>query len=210
MEELSKIIKSYREKSNISLDDISEKTKIRKFVLLAIEEGDFSKLPPIYGKSFVKEYIEFLEIPEEEYIVHYTTLLEELNIQKTDYNPIKSSDYGKLVSSPKLFGLEFTPGIINISFYISLAILVIVIIYLGVFYDGDNSDDSINTSTPVDSIEIDQIERPVQTLVRDSIMLEAFAIDSCWIEVKIDGEVKQQALMAPNTRKNGRQKNSFL
>lgn len=210
MEELSKIIKSYREKSNFSLDEISEKTKIRKFVLNVIEEGDFSKLPPVYGKSFVKEYIDFLQIPAEEYEEHYRNLLQNLNVTKTEYNPIKGTDYGKLGSAPKFLGIEFTPSIINIGVYSVVAVILIILIYIGVFYKGQEEYTETSTSIPVDSVQIDELVKPIEPLVRDSITLEAFAIDSSWIKIEIDGVNTTQTLMAPNTRKTWKAKEYFV
>ena len=50
-------LKEAREAKNLSLEDIAQRTKLRKDQVKAIEEGNFSNLPPMaYVKGFVKLY----------------------------------------------------------------------------------------------------------------------------------------------------------
>ncbi|HET9947183.1 MAG TPA: helix-turn-helix domain-containing protein [Patescibacteria group bacterium] len=58
-----------RIRKGYSLDDIAKATKIRVAFLRAIEEGDYKKLPSVtYVSGFVKNYIDFLELPEKPYL----------------------------------------------------------------------------------------------------------------------------------------------
>ena len=53
----SQDIASVRRSRGISLDEISERTKIRVSLLRAIEEGRFDELPGgIYSISFIRQY----------------------------------------------------------------------------------------------------------------------------------------------------------
>ena len=68
LEELKKFsneLKEHREKTGITLQQISQKTKIDIKFLKSIEESNFDILPEIYIKAFIKEYgfrrVEFLE-----------------------------------------------------------------------------------------------------------------------------------------------------
>ncbi|MDC1067568.1 DUF4115 domain-containing protein [Candidatus Kapabacteria bacterium] len=212
MEELPKIIQRYREKKGLSLDEISEKTKIRKFVLSSIESGQFDNLPPVYGKSFVKTVLTLLEVPEEEYAEPYAELSKYLGTVKTVYNPVKNNNYGSLDNSMKLFGLSLSPTVINYSIYSAIVLIVAIIIYLSIFSSPDsNSEDFQTSAPPTDSIELGgedfQISAPI---LADSITIEAFAIDSAWIKVEIDGNLIDQALMAPNMKKQWRAKEYFI
>lgn len=58
----SKLIKA-RKDGNLTIEEISEKTKIREHIIRAMEEGDFASLEPVYAKSFIKTYAGFLNIP---------------------------------------------------------------------------------------------------------------------------------------------------
>ena len=55
-------LKEHRESSEISLEDISDFTKIDIKYLLAIEEGDFSCLPNVYMRLFLRSYCEYLKV----------------------------------------------------------------------------------------------------------------------------------------------------
>lgn len=55
-------LKEHRESLEISLEDISDFTKIDIKYLLAIEEGDFSCLPNVYMRLFLRSYCEYLKI----------------------------------------------------------------------------------------------------------------------------------------------------
>jgi transcriptional regulator with XRE-family HTH domain len=212
MEELPQIIKKYREQLGLTIDQVSEKTKIRKFILSSIESGEYTNLPPVYGKSFVKSYLTFLEIPEEEFSEGLEELSKQLGIKKTSYNPIKSNNYGTLDNSIKLFGLNLSPTVINYSIYSAIVIIVAIIVYVSIF-SGSRDENQIaqDLTPPTDSIEAEPEEFQVSTpLPLDSILLEAFAIDSAWIKVDIDGNKVEQALMIPNMKKKWKAKDYFI
>lgn len=56
-------LKEARVKFGYSIEDISERLKIRKTYILALEEGDFKKIPgEIYAKGYLKLYEDYLGI----------------------------------------------------------------------------------------------------------------------------------------------------
>lgn len=58
-----------REKRGLTLDEIAKATKIRVSFLLAIEKGEYKKLPSgTYVYGFVRNYARFLGLPERELI----------------------------------------------------------------------------------------------------------------------------------------------
>ncbi|UTR17114.1 DUF4115 domain-containing protein [Salipaludibacillus sp. LMS25] len=63
MSELGIRLKNAREEKGYSLDELQRVTKIQKRYLIAIEDGDFSKMPgDFYGRAFVKSYAEAVEL----------------------------------------------------------------------------------------------------------------------------------------------------
>ncbi len=65
-------LKEARSKKAITLEDVHSKIKIHPRVLQILEEGKFEKLPgPVYVKSFLKAYAEFLEINGEDLVRSY-------------------------------------------------------------------------------------------------------------------------------------------
>jgi cytoskeletal protein RodZ len=63
MNDIGKRIKEARMALKLSVKELSEKTKIRVFVIEAIESGDYSVMSDIYIKSFIKTLTQFLKIP---------------------------------------------------------------------------------------------------------------------------------------------------
>jgi len=55
-------LKNTREKNNLTIEQIFSKTRIDKKYLLAIEEGNFSILPEVYIRAFVKEYAKAIQL----------------------------------------------------------------------------------------------------------------------------------------------------
>jgi len=60
-------LKEERLRQGLSLEEIEEETKIRKYYLQALEEENFQVLPPqVYATGFVKRYAKFLGLNEAE------------------------------------------------------------------------------------------------------------------------------------------------
>lgn len=80
MKELGRILQTTRESKHLTLDEIQERTKIRKRYLQAIEQGDLSILPGlVYARGFIKSYAEQLELDGQALLREYG-LLEETTV----------------------------------------------------------------------------------------------------------------------------------
>lgn len=65
-------LKEARAKKEITLDDVHAKLKIHPRVLQLLEEEKFDKLPsPLFAKSFLRSYAQFLEVNADEIIASY-------------------------------------------------------------------------------------------------------------------------------------------
>lgn len=63
----SKRLEKARIEKNLTIDDVSKAIKIKASFLLAIEKGEYAKLPShAYVLGFVKNYIAFLDLPRQE------------------------------------------------------------------------------------------------------------------------------------------------
>jgi len=66
---LGSLLREERERRGLSLEEISDKIKISKSCLAAIEEGDEARLPhPVYAKGFIRNYARLLGIDNEEFL----------------------------------------------------------------------------------------------------------------------------------------------
>jgi len=60
-------LRAERIKKGLTLEEVSKATKIKSSFLLAIEKGEYDKLPPAtYAQGFVRNFASFLGIPERE------------------------------------------------------------------------------------------------------------------------------------------------
>ena len=69
---IGSVLKEARNKKTLSLEEVHSKIKIHPRVLLLLEEEKFDKLPsPLFAKSFLKSYADFLEVNSEEVMQAY-------------------------------------------------------------------------------------------------------------------------------------------
>ncbi|HET9304729.1 MAG TPA: RodZ domain-containing protein [Candidatus Sulfotelmatobacter sp.] len=80
-----------REKKNLSLDDVSNVTKISSRMLKAIEEEHFDQLPGgVFNKGFVRAYAKHLGLNDEEAVADYLVCLREAQIDAHEvWDPVR-------------------------------------------------------------------------------------------------------------------------
>ncbi len=82
-----------REMRGVTLEEISESTKISKRSLQALEEEDFDLLPGgIFNKGFVRAYARFLGIDEEQAVADFVAADDKQPIPTQDEFPLKLQD----------------------------------------------------------------------------------------------------------------------
>ena len=92
------ILKEHRESKGIQIEEISEYTKINPIYIEAIEKGDFSILPNVYMRLFLRSYAIYLEADSnkvlEDYELHTTGKIQtKLDVDLSDEKPIIKSSY---------------------------------------------------------------------------------------------------------------------
>src|SRR5206468_3300329 len=76
MGEFGEKFRQAREKKELSLDDVSNVTKISARMLKAIEKEDFEQLPGgVFNKGFIRAYAKHLGLDAEEAITDYLSSL---------------------------------------------------------------------------------------------------------------------------------------
>ncbi len=71
LNEFSDELKNIRKKKKITLEQISNRTRIDIKYLEAIESGNFSVMPDVYIRAFLKEYAEFIGLDADETMQKY-------------------------------------------------------------------------------------------------------------------------------------------
>ncbi|MHC1789386.1 RodZ domain-containing protein [Solidesulfovibrio sp.] len=75
LREIGAMLREERERQGLSLDTVSDKIKISRSCLAAIEEGKESFLPhPVYAKGFIKNYAKILGIDQADFAKSLTEL----------------------------------------------------------------------------------------------------------------------------------------
>jgi cytoskeleton protein RodZ len=83
LQELGAVFKQERERRGLSVEDVTQRTKISRRNLLAIEAGRKEDLPhPVYAKGFVKNYARLLDLDPEEFA---TALSREYFVAEDDF-----------------------------------------------------------------------------------------------------------------------------
>jgi cytoskeleton protein RodZ len=121
---IGSVLKEAREKKAVSLDEVHAKIKIHPRVLQLLEEDKFDKLPsPLFVKSFLKTYADFLQINSEELLDAYQKLGEKtpeqvLFIKTADERSEESKPIhrGLLVSGILFFAVGV--GVAGIVYYL--------------------------------------------------------------------------------------------
>ena len=92
------VLKSKRESQNIEISEICEFTKIQPRYIEAIEQGDFTVLPNVYIRLFLKSYANFIGADSakalKDYELHSTgksTQNEELSYKDADVTHLSST-----------------------------------------------------------------------------------------------------------------------
>ena len=68
---LGRIFREKREKMDLSREDVAGKTYMNIGIITDIEDGIFDKLSPVYMKSFIRKYSEFLELDVKDMLKQY-------------------------------------------------------------------------------------------------------------------------------------------
>jgi cytoskeletal protein RodZ len=74
MDELIAELKSHRERTGLSLQDMFQKTRINVAFLEALEEGNFEVLPDAYVKLFLKRYAQEVKLDGDEIVKKFEKL----------------------------------------------------------------------------------------------------------------------------------------
>ena len=85
-------LKNHRESKSITLDEISEFTKINPKYLVAIEEGEFGIIPNVYMRLFIRSYTKYIG-------ADYNQALADYELHTTGKIQPKFSDENKSNSS---------------------------------------------------------------------------------------------------------------
>ena len=198
----------------MSLEDVHARLKIHPRVLQLLEEDKFDKLPsPLYVKSFLKSYAEFLEISPEELLDNY---------EKEKRKDPEQALYIRPAEAGTRRGLH--PFYIVVAFFAALALFVFLVgkpVQHAMKSWGAAKKSSAVAKTvkigkdgvPETSILAPKGEGPGRELWLNSVeqgnfpkingktplSLEIRALDAVWLRVSADGAILYQGILKKGT-----------
>lgn len=122
MKTVGEILRTARQEKKLTLEEVEEKTKIRKKYLLALEKDDWSKLPFLaYVRGFVKNYAEFLGLEPERL---FPVFRRQLDLNRVEKPKIVPQGLSQPLNEPLL---RITPSKI-------IGVLILFLVFLFFFW----------------------------------------------------------------------------
>ena len=204
-------LKKHRESAGISLDQISNKLKVNKSILISFEAGDFSGLPETYTRLFLKAYAAEIGIDPKKILQEYEIFTgKEPKPSETEK---KNEDVDSFLS-PKSDAVVDTNKKRNIA---AVTIVLVILIFLISVLKQVLMEEEKNKTTPMNTI-IKELPEPVEEIdttttesvikeeiipapVPEELSLTMITSDTCWVRVITDEQDTTEANYQPNIRK---------
>lgn len=146
MRTVGSILKDARLKQNKNLEEVEKATKIRRSILVALEDSDWDRLPPsTFVKGFIRNYGQYLGLSENELLAFF----------RREYDEKKSSR-SLTPSTIKKTRFRFTSTVL-VAVIIGL-VLVFVSGYLFVQYRSFTGAPLLDVSEPKDNLKTSATE----------------------------------------------------
>ena len=184
-------LRTARERAGFSLPDLAARTRIPQRTLRAIEENDFSSIPPgIFARSFIRTYAREVGVDPGEAIAHYRSITEPV---------VEDAGDGEVVeerSRSRSFVPEFSESRPGWGYTVIAAVLLIGLIGVNRYTSQDEQSEAVaagpvpRIAKPADSAT------PVAT-TGGGIQMELRAQALCWVRAVVDGQLAFARLMQP-------------
>jgi len=195
-------LREARLRQGYTIEQVEEETKIRKLYLNALEEENFSILPPqVYAQGFVKRYARFLNMDIEELSREFKELAyanqEVEDLEQIPLQPPKESILNKI-------------PVRNIMI---AAVFLIIAIWAGNYLVGYIASQISQDNTPKPSVVDKNTNKPAPATpqVRDTIkmLVKVKPQQKCWMQVRVDGEEKFAGVLVNGQQQAYESKNSI-
>lgn len=190
-----------------TLEEIAEKTKIKKYCLHLIEEGKFDELPiEVYTRAYIKSYAESIGIDPSIILKDYEEFLKtkKQNIQQIELKHESELEVLKKSTDKKIFSLKKFPA-----WSITAGIIVAVIFITVLIIQSEKKEYKIPSPPSVTQEVISESEK-VQSKTEENEQkqeisvnkqtLKIEAIDRVWMRITIDDKEKKEFLLNPGQK----------
>jgi cytoskeletal protein RodZ len=196
-------LRDARMERNLTLRDISNKTRISEKFLEKIESGIFDFAPEPYVRAFIRSYARAVGLNPDEVIKQYDLEVSAFKTKKEEKPAVKKIEFdiGAFVSENVIWIVG------------AVVVLFIVIIYLG---EGEKKvvqkksfESAVEEVSKGVRKEVKTEIKAEEKSVKDSLELKVISTDSVWISVIIDSSTVREFLMPPNMSLTLKARNNF-
>ncbi|MCS7215198.1 MAG: DUF4115 domain-containing protein [Thermodesulfovibrio sp.] len=194
-----------------SLEEIAEKTKIKKQCLQLIEEGRFDELPiEVYTRAYIKTYANILGVDPTQILKDYEEYLKtkKQNIQSVEPKyETQLKDEQKIESIKNFSGKKKASSIKLPAWSITAGIILVVIIILILFIKSEKKEHEIpppvtekivSEKTKIQE-KVGQIEQK-ENISSNQQNLKIEAIDKVWMRITLDDKERREFLLNPGQK----------
>lgn len=227
-------LRQARVENEITLQQMAAKTKIDIKFLEAIDNGNFSFLPNIYVRAFIKQYAKTVGLDEEETIKKYEAAkqgklpekveAEEEPVEKDIPEPEKKQTqpvqtFTDVTETKTLDDSGKKKMAIMTGGAVAGVVVIAILIYLVFFQD---SSQIIVEEKPYEEVLEESTQRYVEEEIDDEQITSAVnsdslvlqikntdSRDSAWVLVITDNRIKEDYLLYPGTGKTFKAENNF-
>jgi cytoskeletal protein RodZ len=203
MESYGEYLKSLREERGLSLDEISESTKIATANLRFLEQDRYDLLPPtVFVKGFIRSYVEALGLDPEEHLRRFEDYTKQGEVP--DYSGDDHPLFAQRSTVPDSFiKTRLFTVILTTAGFLSLVILVLTGISRLFFYDqAGGPGPTVTVAGPSNGSGASQGSRDLTGQEGSSLQapagrltLEITAIANSWVRVQPDSGPARELLM---------------
>jgi transcriptional regulator with XRE-family HTH domain len=234
-ESLAEELKQARIKRNLTLQQLSTKTRIDIKFIEAIEAGDFSFLPELYVVAFTKQYAKAVDLDEDIIIKKYQALkkgvpYEEGSLKQEEHEETKPLKESKETSqASRIYDAVRPPqpnpysSSIKDSKRLMLGIALVSIVAIAIlvyFLFLRPSNEIIVPEKPIEEVIKENKQRYIEnekpdttvnnSIVRsDSLNLTIQANDTSWVKIILDDSTEDEFILFPKSQKTILAENNY-
>jgi cytoskeletal protein RodZ len=208
MGQLGELLKEARQNKGVSLEEIEEELRIRKKYLQALEEEDFSIMPPeVYIKGFLRNYAIYLGLDSEEVRALYYKEKPVEKGRKPDFLG-GAGQMAREETGPRAFPMDMSltqSSLLAFPFLVAaLAILAFSLLGLWAFREyfplpgetGTETRETVTTREPRPTFTPTSVVTPTTSTpvgtptpkVYTGVDVELVMLERAWLQVHVDGE----------------------
>ncbi|QQS36309.1 MAG: DUF4115 domain-containing protein [Ignavibacteriales bacterium] len=232
LDKFAEELRNSRQSADISLQQMAAKTRIDIKFLEALDAGDFSFLPELYVKAFLKEYAAVVGLDAGETIRKYElakqgidfdaavqpvkeeqqAVKNTITLEQPKPKPVQSFDGVQKPESPADKEKQARQKNIILLSVVGGAVVILILLFLFVFR---SSDEIIVPEKPfeevIDSGTSRYEEVPTGTVLdsagnlitaQDSLSLQILTTDTSWVKIIYDDKRAEDFILFPNSQKN--------